>query len=183
MKILVAYGTTEGQTRKIAEFVARHLREAGNDVQLHDSTLVTPGLQVGDADAIVVAASVHLKVHQESIANFVLAHLEQLQSKPSLFLSVSLSAAFDEGKTDAKAYADQFVTEAGWEPTRTVLVAGALRYSEYDYFKEQIIQHLVLKGREVTASTGDYEFTDWDGLSRQITEFMRTVAGADPHRT
>ena len=67
MKILVAYGTTEGQTRKIAEFVARHLREAGNDVQLHDSARLALGLKVGDADVVVVAASVHLKVHQESI--------------------------------------------------------------------------------------------------------------------
>jgi menaquinone-dependent protoporphyrinogen oxidase len=183
VKILVAYGTTEGQTRKIAEFVAEHLREAGNDVQLHDSARLALGLKVGDADVVVVAASVHLKVHQESIANFVFAHEDQLRLKPSLFLSVSLSAAFDEGKTDAKAYADQFVAEAGWEPTRTILVAGALRYSEYDYFKEQIIQHLVLKGREISVSTGDYEFTDWDDLSRQIADFMRTVAGLDSQRT
>ena len=175
MKILVAYGTTEGQTRKISEFVSRQL--AGNEVQLYDSAQATPVPKVEDADVVVIAASVHLKVHQDSIANFVVAHLDQLRSKPSLFLSVSLSAAFDEGKADAKAYADQFVADTGWQPNRSVLLGGALRYSEYDYFQEQIIQHLVLKGREITVATGDYEFTDWDDLSRQITDFMRTVAG------
>ena len=34
MKILIAYGTTEGQTRKIARFCADHLIEQGHSVEI-----------------------------------------------------------------------------------------------------------------------------------------------------
>ena len=39
-----------------------------------------------------------------------------------------------------------------------------LRYDEYDYFKAQIIEHVVLKSRKVEGAKGDYEFTDWTAL-------------------
>jgi len=69
--------------------------------------------------------------------------------------------------------------ETGWQPTRTVLLAGALRYSEYDDFREQIIQHLILKGREITVSTGDHELTDWDDLSLRLPGRIR-IGRASP---
>ena len=37
MNVLIVYGTTEGQTRKIAEWTATHVRERGHQVELHDS--------------------------------------------------------------------------------------------------------------------------------------------------
>ena len=37
MRILLVYGTTEGQTRKIAEFCSARLAEAGHDVEMKDS--------------------------------------------------------------------------------------------------------------------------------------------------
>ena len=36
MRVLIAYGSTEGQTRKIAEKSAEHLRQLQHDVQLVD---------------------------------------------------------------------------------------------------------------------------------------------------
>ena len=37
MNVLVAYGTTEGQTRKIAERAGKQVRDHGHEVQLYDS--------------------------------------------------------------------------------------------------------------------------------------------------
>jgi menaquinone-dependent protoporphyrinogen oxidase len=172
---MVVYGTTEGQTRKIADHVARCLREGDHDVGLYDSARRLQDQEVADFDAVVVVASIHQQVHQESVTNFVKAHLDQLRPKPTLFLSVSLSAAFDEGKRDAMAYVGHFIADTGWQPTQTRLVAGALRYSQYDYYEEQIIDHVVLKGREITEPRGDQELTDWDGLSRDVEAFMRSA--------
>jgi menaquinone-dependent protoporphyrinogen oxidase len=172
MRILIAYGTSEGQTRKIAKTVAAHLHELGYDIHLHD-TAGLEDLHVGSYDKIIVAGSVHQQRHRESVEVFVMASLAELQKRPTLFLSVSLSAAFPDGMLEAQSYVDAFLVSTGWKPTQSLLVAGALRYDEYDYFKAQIIEHVVLKCREVAGAKGDYEFTDWGSLSRAVESFAR----------
>ena len=139
MKILVAYGTSEGQTRKIAEAVAARVNELRHDAHLYDTAGNPAGLHADSYDKIIVAGSVHQQRHQESVEVFVTAKLAELQKRPTLFLSVSLSAAFSEGMPEAQSYLDAFLKGTGWKPTQSLLVAGALRYAEYDYFKEQII--------------------------------------------
>ena len=98
--------------------------------------------------------------------------MAELQRKPTIFLSVSLSAAFSEGIPDAQGYADAFLLSTGWKPTMSLLVAGALRYDEYDYFKAQIIEHVVLKGRKIERAEGDYECTDWTALFAAVDSFL-----------
>jgi menaquinone-dependent protoporphyrinogen oxidase len=172
MRILIAYGSTEGQTQKIAEAVAAGVQELGHDAHLLN-TASLEAIDVDTYDKIVVAASVHHERHQESVEVFVMASLAKLQKRPTLFLSVSLAAAFPEGVSDAQRYADAFLRSTAWKPTTSLLVAGALRYNEYDYFKAQIIEHVVLKCREVEGAKGDYEFTDWETLSRTVDSFIR----------
>jgi len=110
---------------------------------------------------------------KRSVEVFVIASLPELQKRPTLFLTVSLSAAFPEGVSDAQRYADIFLRNTGWKPTASLLVAGALRYDEYDYFKAQIIQHVVLKCREVEGAKGDYEFTNWERLFEAVDWLIR----------
>jgi menaquinone-dependent protoporphyrinogen oxidase len=174
MKILVAFGTSEGQTRKIAEAVAARVRDLGHDVHLYDTASSPADLHVGSFDKVIIAASVHQQRHQDSVEDFVTAKLAELQKRPTLFLSISLSAAFPEGIPDAKSYVEEFLKSTSWKPTQFLLVAGALRYTEYDYFKEQILEHVVLKGRKVEGRKGDHEFTDWDFLFRTIETFVRS---------
>jgi menaquinone-dependent protoporphyrinogen oxidase len=173
MKILIAYGTSEGQTRTIARAVAARVHELGHDAHLYD-TASLEDIHVDSYEKIVVAGSVHHQHHQESVEVFVMASLAELQKRPTLFLSVSLSAAFSEGMSEAQSYVDAFLVSTGWKPTQSLLVAGALRYAEYDYFKAQMIEHVVLKGRKVEGlPKGDYEFTDWESLFRAIDSFAR----------
>ena len=174
MKILVVYGTTEGQTQIIAERVAGQLREGGHEAELYNAANRPGDLDIGTFDKIIVAGSVHQKQHQRALEIFVLSNLAQLKVKPTLFLSVSLSAAFENGKRDAQSYVDEFFAYTGWQASQSLLVAGALRYDEYDYFMEQIVEHVVLKGRELEGPPGDHEFTDWDELSRSVEAFLRS---------
>ena len=37
LNVLIIYGTTEGQTRKISEWMAAHIRERGYQTELYDS--------------------------------------------------------------------------------------------------------------------------------------------------
>jgi hypothetical protein len=70
----------------------------------------------------------------------VIAHRKLLNAKPSAFISVSLSVVLEEGQTEAQKYVDRFVSVTDWQPHMTLLLGGALRFTEYDYFQEQIVK-------------------------------------------
>ena len=124
MNILIVYGTTEGQTRKIAEWTATHARERGHQVELRDSAAPISDLSLKTFHAFIIAASVHQKHHQETITNFVIAHHELLNAKPSAFISVSLSAVLEEGRTEAQKYVDRFTAMTEFHPHMTLLLGG-----------------------------------------------------------
>ncbi len=177
MQVLIAYATTEGQTRKIAEQLAAHVEKHGHEVSVYDTRSTKPDLDLNAFNAIFVAGSVHHGQHQEEITAFVIAHRKQLESKPAAFISVSLSVGMNEME-EAQGYVDSFVSETGWQPDDVLLAAGALRYSEYDYFKRQIIKFLVVTQDKSAQTTQDHEFTDWDGVFSFADRFIEKAAAA-----
>ena len=175
MNVLIVYGTTEGQTRKIAAWTATHIRERGHRVELRDSAALESDLKLGFFNAFIVAASVHQERHQDTITNFVFAHHELLNTKPSAFISVSLSAVLEGEKTEAQKYVDRFVSVMGWQPRMTLLLGGALRFTEYDYFQEQIVKFIVMKRSGDASPERDHEFTDWNALADFVNRFLETA--------
>lgn len=178
MQVLIAYASTEGQTRKIAEHVAGHLRTGGHEVTIYDCAHNPLEQDFDRHDAYIVAGSVHQAHHQERLVAFVRAHRAQLEAKPSAFLSVSLSAAFSDDASEVESYIDGFVDASGWRPAEVLAVAGALRFSEYDFFKEQIIRHLVMRDRDLPSGPGNFEFTDWDALDTFIDRFTSSATAS-----
>lgn len=172
MNVLIVYGTTEGQTRKIAAWTATHIRERGHQVELQDSAALASDLKLGPFDAFVIAASVHQEHHQEIVTNFVFAHHELLNTKPSALISVSLSAALEDQKTEAQNYVDRFVSVTGWQPRMTLLLGGALRFTKYDYFQEQFVKFVVMKRSSDQSPERDHEFTDWNALAEFADRFL-----------
>lgn len=190
MKLLIAYGSTEGQTRKIAEDLAMHIRHSGIDVTVYDAERRARDIQIDKFDAIIVASPVHQKLHHASIRDFAIAHRRLLEAKPSAFISVSLSTAVPGGDADAQEYVDHFIAATGWRPKTNTKVAGAVRFTEYDFFKEQILRHVVFKEKpDDILFNGDHEFTDWDALHQFADAFVeqlgcettsKTTSGSDP---
>ncbi len=178
MNILVIYGTTEGQTRKIAGFIADRIRDRCETVTLADSTALPKDLDIDAFDAVIAAGSVHNGRHQASLFQFVRDRREVLQTKPGAFVSVSLSMASDdkEDRLDAVACADRFLTAAEWKPTVTHLVAGAIRYSQYDFFKSWILRMIASTKGASTDTSQDHEFTDWKDLEAFVDAFLAQVA-------
>jgi menaquinone-dependent protoporphyrinogen oxidase len=176
LNVLIVYGTTEGQTRKIAEWTATRIRERGHQAELLDSAAPVSDLDFATYDAFIFAASVHQEYHQETIINFVIAHLEVLDTKPSAFISVSLSAVLEGARTEAQKYVDSFVSVTGWRPRRILLLGGALRFTEYDYFQEQIVKFIVMKRGDAPSTGRDREFTDWQALADFVDGFLEAAA-------
>lgn len=177
MNVLIVYATSEGQTQKVAERAAAIGRERGHQVALRDSAAPGSGTDLESFDAFIAAASVHQKQHQESITDFVIAHRGLLDAKPSSFISVSLSAALEEGQAEAQSYVDCFMGVTGWRPPMTLLLGGALRFTDYDYFQEQIVKFIVMQGGGPVSAEHDREFTDWDALARFVEDFLDAAAG------
>jgi menaquinone-dependent protoporphyrinogen oxidase len=177
MNILVVYGTTEGQTRKIAGFITDHLRKKGSTVALVDSTEVPKGFSLDGFDAVIAAGSVHNGRHQASLFEFARKHRAALQAKPAALVSVSLSMASDdkEDRLDAVACAERFVEAAEWKPTVVHLVAGALRYTQYDFFKGWMLKMIAGAKGASTDTSKDHEFTDWKDLEAFADAFIAQV--------
>jgi flavodoxin len=119
--LLIVYGTSEGQTRKIARRMAERATERGHRVEIHDAATLPAGLNPAAFGAAVIAGSIHTGRYQAAITQFVRRHLQALQSMPSAFVSVSLSAAGDaEDREDAQACAERFLPRpAGARPRPT----------------------------------------------------------------
>jgi menaquinone-dependent protoporphyrinogen oxidase len=175
MNVLVAFATTEGQTRKIVHESAIRIRDCGHKVQLYD-TATFAELKPSDFNAVILAASIHHGYHQDSLIDFAIAHREQLKARPNAFISVSLSAVLEQEKAEAQRYVDEFVIATGWQPRKILKLGGALRLSTYDYFQEQIVKLVVLKRSCPETTQADHEFTDWRTLSQFVDEFLEMAS-------
>ena len=71
MTVLIAYGTIEGQTRKIAEFVAKQARDNGENVVLFDTSNKIGDLEFEGVDRVILAAPVHERRHPKAFEIFV----------------------------------------------------------------------------------------------------------------
>lgn len=175
-KVLIVYGTTEGHTRKVAEHVTKIAGDRGHTVDLADSTSRLKPIEA--YDAAIILASVHQGKHQASITHYIRANLSMLERKPTAFLSVSLAAASPEPEDRAGAtkYVQDFLEhETGWTPDRSHCVAGALRYTRYDFFKRLIMRLIAKRAGAETDTTQDYEYTDWDDVTGLVDNFLSEV--------
>jgi menaquinone-dependent protoporphyrinogen oxidase len=175
LKLLIVYGTTEGQTRKIARYMAASARGAMHYVRELDSTVVPPDFQVADYDAVIVGASVYQGRHQRSVIALVREFLDALERLPTAFFSVSLEAALagQQHRDEAQSYIADFLVETGWKPGMTQAIAGALSFTKYDYLRRVATDLIPLRGAQRALPAVDQEYTDWDAVGRFIREFLQ----------
>jgi menaquinone-dependent protoporphyrinogen oxidase len=167
MSILVAYATTEGQTRKIARHAAAHLAALGQSVELMSVTEAVD-LPLQDYDGAILLASVHAGRYQPAFVGFVTAQKAALDTLATAFLSVSLSAASHEAE-DLEGIAGvvrNMVAETGWTPGTVEHVAGAFRFGQYDFLKSWAMRWIASKRDPDADPSGDTEYTDWAALDR-----------------
>jgi menaquinone-dependent protoporphyrinogen oxidase len=177
-KFLIVYGSTEGHTALIAQRMAAVLRASGHEVTLEDSREAQSGRITTAFDGILVGGSVHAGEHQSSLREFVKRNLTALRSTRAAFFSVSLSAANpdEESVGETNAMVQKFVRETGWEPMRIQPMAGALVYTQYNFFIRQLMR-LIAKngGRDELDTSRDYDFTDWEAVEAFAQDFAASV--------
>ena len=172
--VLIVYGTTEGQTRKIAEYIAHNLEDRGVQLDLVDSATASAALTQPVYVAAIACGSVHQHKFQGALVHFLLENKAWLNGIPTAFVSVSLAAAMKDEQSSAELteVVEAFYRDTGWTPAITHHVAGALRYSQYDYFKRLIMKLIAKHQGGDTDTTCDHEYTDWSDLGRFVDEFV-----------
>lgn len=172
MNILILFATVEGQTRKIAHFIANEVEKLGHSWVIRGVDGPEP-VNFQGIDRVILAASVHQRRHPKSFEATVAARSQDLANLKTLLLSVSLNAAFPEGREEAQEYVTEMKMRTGLAPDAEMLVAGAVRIGEYDYFAKQVVQHVVMRGRDFDPDAGEHEFTNWDAVSAQVAGFLK----------
>lgn len=172
MKILIIYGTMEGQSRKIARFMEEVLQENGHQVVIADATEEPPAPH--GYDLVIVGSSIHLHKYNTAIDHYVKKYVGVLNALPSAFYSVCMAVASDipEEHQEAAAIANTFLDQAKWQPSTTWHIAGALRYTQYDYFKRLIMRMIAKKEGGSTDTSKDHEYTDWNLVRKQVLTFV-----------
>lgn len=164
-RIFITYGTTEGQTTKIAEFVGDVLRDHGHEVIVLDVMEARDTIP-DSCDGVIIGASIHMGRHDQHVVDFVRKNQDTLAHIPSAFFSVSLAAHGDT--SEAQGYVEQFEQETGWTPGRVALFGGALLYTKYGFFKRHMMKKIARDkpGDLGTDLSRDYVYTEWDGVTR-----------------
>jgi len=177
--ILIAFGSSEGQTRKIAEFMAEVLFDAGYHADLVDTAAPQSDVVQPVYAAALIGGPVHAGRHPASLARFVAANREWLATVPVAFFSVSLTAAHRDvhSRAETRRMMDEFLGASGLEPARAVCFAGALRYSRYGWFKRLLMRRIARKEGGDTDTARDHEYTDWRAIRQFALDFARDHVG------
>ena len=180
-RILILYGTTEGQTKKIADVIGARMTSQGVAVDVIEAGTHDPKPE--HYDGIIVAASVHVGQYQKPVRQWLTRHAGRFGDKPTAFVSVSLGCLQKDPKVaaDIDATIQRFTAAVGWRPGTIKLVAGALLYTKYNFFVRWIMKRIAAKAGGATDTSRDYDYTDWNDVRAFADQFVLNVAAPRGH--
>ena len=175
-RVLVIYGTSYGQTAKIAGRIAQGLQQRGIAVELCDAGTGRPSLATEQYSAILVGSSIIARGHQPSIRKFIEENVGMLNTLPSGFFQVSASAGSGSphARMAAQRILEEFLAKHGWTPLLSASVAGAINYTRYSLLLKWYMKRASQKNGGSTDTSRDHEYTDW----MQVDRFAKAFADA-----
>jgi menaquinone-dependent protoporphyrinogen oxidase len=81
-----------------------------------------------------------------------------------------------ENRPDAQSEIKPFMQKTGWHPQNVASFAGALAYSKYGFLKRFVMQRVARGVGEPTDPTRDYEYTDWEAVTRFAETFVAALS-------
>ena len=176
LRVLVIFGTSYGQTQKIAVRIAATLERRGCAVELCNAASARPALPLEQYIAVVVGCSIIAKGHQPPIERFVRENASTLNRVPSAFFQVSASAGSNDerGRMAAQRLLEEFVRSHEWTPILSASIAGAINFTRYNFLLRWYMKRASAKHGGTTDTSRDHEYTDW----AQVDRFARAIANA-----
>jgi len=170
-RVLIVYGTKEGQTAKIANRIGEVFRARGYETDINNANEFEKHVSLEDYSAIIVGGSLHYQLFPSSLTRFIREYKSDLERLPSAFFSVSLTDAGTEYHEQIDKCLDSYYEKTGWHPKVVGRFGGALMYSRYGFLKKRMMHWIAKKGGYSTDVKQDTEYTDWDSVTQFANEF------------
>jgi menaquinone-dependent protoporphyrinogen oxidase len=171
-KILIAYSTTDGHTRRICERIRQVTGEQGHGVVLSfiDDD---PDIDLEPFDKVVIGASIRYGKHRPQVYEFIRKNQQKLESRPNAFFSVNVVARKPEkNQPESNPYLQKFLKQISWHPRKLGVFAGKINYPIYGFWDRQIIRLIMWMTGGPTDPRSVVDFTDWN----KVDDFGRVIA-------
>ncbi len=169
MRTLILFNSLEGQTAKIAQYLATTLRYEGHLVSCQEIPRHPPTLELEEFDAIIIGACIHSGKYRPELLKLIRDHEKQLAQMPSAFYFVLTDVAAEEGEVslqEARSYTETMEKETGWQPDLTTSFAGALRYTTYNLPKRWMISMVSRLAGGDKQTSHNHEYTNWRDVAK-----------------
>ncbi|MBN2343008.1 MAG: protoporphyrinogen oxidase [Deltaproteobacteria bacterium] len=175
-KISILYESAEGHTLHVAERISNTLAGADCETTVCRSKHATAEM-LTDVDGILLGGSIHMGRHHGKLLKFVEHNRESLNHTPTALFLVCLTAKDHSPEAQAlvNGFFKDFETRTGFTPSHTVAVAGALKYTRYNFFKRSIMKSISEKEGGDIDTSKDYIYTDWDAVDAFATTFLQRL--------
>jgi menaquinone-dependent protoporphyrinogen oxidase len=170
----VIYTTNDGQTRKVAEFIAKTLREKKAETELIDIRGFRGRLDTAGVKAVFLGSPINAGRYPGRFKAFIKRNLRALSAAKVHLFSVCLSARGDseEALKTARGYPEKLAVETGLRPASVKPVAGALPYTRYNFLKKFLMKKISEASGGEADTTKDFEFTDWGEVGKFVRAGM-----------
>lgn len=171
-RYLVLYSTTDGYTATIADTIARHVQQDPNIICDTRNIIHAADVNLADYSKVAIGGSIRYGYFQRALGDYVIRNQETLNSMPSAFFGVNLTAR-KEGKDTAmtNAYTRKFLMNSPWKPQLSAVFAGALFYPRYRFYDRWLIQFIMLITGGETDATKEITYTDWNAVASFSSDF------------
>ena len=182
-KYLIIYGSKEGQTAKIAQFMGDIIVQDGHEVDLYNAKTFPEHLSLEAYTGILVGSSVHMGHWSTPTRNFIRKFNTQLESIPSAFFSVSMSATSPDSMATTRLdhQVQKYLKPTGWQPKNKVHFAGCVAFTKYGFFTKTMMRAIAKSQNQSTDTSQDHEYTNWDNVTEFVKGFMEEAELAHHH--
>ena len=182
MRILIVYGSKEGQTAKIVERIAQLMRNRGQQVTTYSARENDSGFSTDAYDAAIVGGSIHMGNYPSYLRSFVITQRDWLNSVPSALFTVCMAIHSQNSveRAEAKNFGQRFAAETHWHPRLIDTFAGAVKYTQYNFITRFIMKTISKREGGSTDTSHDHEYTDWDAVARFTNQFLEKIAVTEP---
>ena len=171
-RILIAYSTVDGHTRRICERMQRALEDGGDEVTLA-SLSASERPDASAFEKVVIGASIRYGKHRQEVFDFIQVNRQALDARPSAFFTVN-AVARKAGKDspEGNPYIRSFRRLTPWRPPLVGVFAGRIDYRSYGFVDRQVIRFIMWLTHGPTDPQACVEFTNWEN----VDAFSRRVA-------
>ena len=177
MKILIIYGSLEGQTEKISNRIAELIRDQNHHITTLSGDNLPPDFSKNDYDAVIIGGSIHMNKYPLCISNFVSKNRDWLNNVPSAFFTVCMAIDSKRAKSKEQAirYGQNFLAQTEWNPIFSETFAGAVKYTKYSFIIRFIMKLISMREGGSTDTSQDHEYTNWESVERFTENFLINI--------